>query len=145
QPGVVGWKRELADDPFRELRLVRVKHAGADANPNLFAQRTLGAQLLRSPGGVGGHRLADGLNGMQALTEGPAAADLLFRLWLVFQIEPWHAAPLPGGFLQHNAMPLAQSPSIGLGEIPGGLDSRHGQMLFYPPAHAPHLINWHLP
>src|SRR5690606_41685582 len=23
QPGVVGWKRELADDPFRELRLVR--------------------------------------------------------------------------------------------------------------------------
>src|SRR5690606_26522584 len=74
QPCVIGWKRELADDPFRELRLVRVEHAGADADPYLLAERALGAQLLRSPGSIRGHGFADGLDGVQALPECPAAA-----------------------------------------------------------------------
>src|SRR5690606_28818131 len=99
QPCVIGWKRELADDPFRELRLVRVEHTGADADPYLLAERALRPELFTCPGGIGGHGLADWLDVMQALAESAAAADLLFWLRLVIQIQARHAAQFPGCFL----------------------------------------------
>src|SRR5690606_41758860 len=92
----------------------RVEHAGADADPYLLAERALRPELFTCPGGIGGHGFADGLDVLQALAESATAADLLFWLRLVIQIQARHAAQFPGCFLDHHTVPLAQCPGISL-------------------------------
>ena len=139
QPHVVGGIRQIHHHPVGILRLLRVEHASADADPHLLAKRALGAEFLRGTHHVGGHRLFDGRQLRQPLAEHATAADLLlWRIWLV-QRQATRAAQLPGRLLDHNAELLTKRPRVGLSQVHSRLDTHRIKMEFHLAADAPHF------